>query len=266
MSEAIKNFTKQFVYQPKLENEARLKRSDKFIVCGMGGSALGAELLRTANPYLDIIVHRDYGLPALSEEELKMRLIIVSSYSGNTEETLDAFETAREKHLALAALSIGGKLLELAKKYGIPYVQMPDTGIQPRSSLGFQVRILLKIMGEEKGFREAGMLAKILNPLLFEKRGKELANELRGSVPVIYASTRNLPIAYNWKIKCNETGKIPAFYNVFPELNHNEMTGFDLSLNTVVKIELDESPNPTIETIQRIAKALEVSVDDLLKK
>jgi len=59
------------------------------------------------------------------------------------------------------------------------------------------------------------------------QKGEALSRRLRGKVPVIYSSSRNLPIAYNWKIKFNETGKIPAFTNRFPELNHNEMTGFD---------------------------------------
>ncbi|MBI3335209.1 MAG: hypothetical protein HY001_01805 [Candidatus Portnoybacteria bacterium] len=228
MSEAIKNFAKQFSFEPKVENAGKLTRLDKFIVCGMGGSPLGAQLLKAWNPRLDIVIHKDYGLPAMGEKKLRERLIIASSYSGNTEETLDAFNEAIKKKLPVAALSIGGKLLELAKKYAMPYVQMPDTGIQPRSSLGFQVRALLKMMGDEDGFAQAGKLATSLNPSSFENAGKTLANELRGNVPVIYASTRNLPIAYNWKIKCNETGKIPAFYNVFPELNHNEMIGFDV--------------------------------------
>jgi len=61
-----------------------------------------------------------------------------------------------------------------------------------------------------------------------ENSGRELAEKIKGKIPVIYSSSQNSAIAYNWKIKFNETGKIPAFYNVFPELNHNEMTGFDV--------------------------------------
>lgn len=263
MPDAIKNFAKQFSFEPNIENAGELARLDKFIVCGMGGSALGAQILKVWNPYLDIVIHKDYGLPAMSEEELQKRLIIASSYSGNTEETLDAFNQAMQKKLPIAALSIGGKLLELAKKYAVPYVQMPDTGIQPRSSLGFQVRALLKMMREEKGFSEAGELSHSLNPLALEERGKTLAQELAGSVPVIYASTRNLPIAHNWKIKFNETGKIPAFYNVFPELNHNEINGFDVKPSSKALSEKfcfillpDREDHPQIQKRMQVLKKL----------
>ena len=72
----------------------------------------------------------------------------------------------------------------------------------------------------------------MLAPETLRGAGQKLANELRSKIPVIYASARNAAVAYNWKIKMNETGKIPAFYNVIPELNHNEMTGFDVSEKT----------------------------------
>lgn len=229
MDKAIRDFYKQFTYEPVLENGGSLANVNTFVVCGMGGSHLAAGLVKAWNPYLDIIIHRDYGLPAISEGELKTSLIIASSYSGNTEEVLDSFDKARKRRLPLAAVAIGGKLLELAKKHTIPYVQMPDTGIQPRSALGFSIRALLRIMGQDGALEELKDLAPALNSPHYEKEGKALAGKLKGFVPVIYTSTRNQPVAYNWKIKLNETGKIPAFYNVFPELNHNEMTGFDVN-------------------------------------
>jgi len=227
--DAIRNFNQQFEYEPKIENGA-LPPFSKFVVVGMGGSHLAADLLKAWKPNLDAIIHCDYGLPAISD--LKDRLIIVNSYSGNTEEVIDAFGAARKKNLSLVTISIGGKLLELAQKNNIPYIQMPDIGIQPRSALGFNFRALLKIMGEEDALAETKNLAADLKPAGFEQKGKALAEKLKGFVPVIYTSGRNASIAYNWKVKFNETGKIPAFYNVFPELNHNEMTGFDAADST----------------------------------
>ena len=232
MYEAIKNFNKQFECEPKIENQERLKKREKFIVVGMGGSHLAADLLKIWNPYLEMIVHKNYGLPDIQGKYLKDTLVILSSYSGNTEETIDAFEKAREKNLSMAVMSIGGKLLELAKKHSIPYVQMPDIGIQPRSALGFSLMAILKIIGEDKDITEASKLAHLLKPVEYEKAGQLLAKKMKGFVPIIYSSDRNMAIAYNWKIKFNETGKIPAFYNVFPELNHNEMTGFDIKEST----------------------------------
>lgn len=232
MYESIKSFHTQFVYKPEIENQNRLKKHERFIVVGMGGSHLAADLLKVWNPYSRIWVHWDYGLPPLSEETLKKSLVIANSYSGNTEEAIDAYEQAREKNLSVAAVSIGGKLLELAKKDGVPYVQMPDTGIQPRMSIGFNFKALLKLMNEEDALEEVNGLAHSLQPSDFEDAGRKLAERLRGFVPLIYSSRRNQPIAYTWKIKCNETGKIPAFYNMLPEMNHNEMTGFDIAEST----------------------------------
>lgn len=239
MRQAILDFLKQFLWEPKIENEERLPKVRHFIVAGMGGSALAADLLRLWDPKLDVITHRNYGLPANLQTKLARGesdvLIIASSYSGNTEETLDVYLTAKQNGFPLAAVTTGGKLLDLAKKDGLPYIQLPDTGIQPRSALGFSLKALVKIMGEEAKLKELsgfGESFKNLGAEYFEEPGKKLAEQLRGYVPLIYSSERNFPVVYNWKIKFNETGKIPAFCNFFPELNHNEMTGFDYTLES----------------------------------
>jgi glucose/mannose-6-phosphate isomerase len=83
-------------------------------------------------------------------------------------------------------------------------------------------------MGEEEELQKMSTLATTFNPSDYEKDGKTLAQRMKNHIPVIYSSNNNLSIIYNWKIKLNETGKIPAFFNVLPELNHNEMTGFDV--------------------------------------
>ena len=105
MKEAIKNFNQQFEYEPEIENARQSRHFNKFIVVGMGGSRLAADLLKVWNPYLDVVIHKDYGLPALSDQDLKERFVILSSYSGNTEEVIDAFNKAIEKNwLALLCL------------------------------------------------------------------------------------------------------------------------------------------------------------------
>ena len=185
-----------------------------------------------AYPGTDIIIHRTYGLPLISLEALRERLIIISSYSGNTEEVIDAFHTALRHHLAVAVITKGGELLSLAKPHAVPYVELPKTDIQPRLAVGFHVKAMLALMGMSHASQDISDLAQTLRAHDSEERGKTLAAALKGKVPIIYASARNEAIAYNWKIKCNETAKIPAFMNVFPELNHNEMTGFDVIPNT----------------------------------
>ncbi len=227
MLEAIKNFPAQFKYQPKIINKNKYKSAKKFVVLGMGGSHLAADVLSGAQPQLKILIHKNYGLPNLDDKELKESMIIASSYSGNTEEVIDGFKKAINKKLNVVAIATGGRLIALAKKYKRPYIELPKTGIQPRSALGFNLRGLLKIMGQNKILKETEIVSK-LKSTNYQGRGQKLAKLLKNHVPIIYSSEANWPLAYNWKIKFNETGKIPAFYNILPELNHNEMTGFDV--------------------------------------
>ena len=261
MQEAIKNFSEQFSYQPEIQNKEKLLNYQWCILVGMGGSHLAADILKIYNPSVHMTIHEDYGLP-YPAEMLKNSLVIASSYSGNTEEVIDAYKKAKEQGIALAAVSVGGKLIEMAKEDGIPYIQLPDTGIQPRSALGFSLKALMALMKEDKGLEELNMISDI-NPEDFEEEGKSIAKSLQGKVPVIYSSEINKPIAYNWKIKFNETGKIPAFCNAFPELNHNEMTGFDvvdstkkLSENMCFIFLRDELDNPRIKKRMQVMKKL----------
>ena len=226
MEEAIRDFHTQFAWEPVVVNAERLKERSKFVVGGIGGSNLAAGLLASLRPQLNIVIHRDYGLPHLSDA--KERLWLASSYSGNTEETIDFAKFARKKGYAVATISVGGTLLKFAKKERLPHIVIPNTGIQPRSALGFSVLAIAKLIGREHILRELHRLSTMLKPESLRAKGEKLSRILKGKVPIICASTRNREVAYNWKIKFNETGKIPAFYNVFPELNHNEMTGFDV--------------------------------------
>ncbi len=232
MQTAILNFAKQFEYHPTIENKTALKKKKRIIVLGMGGSHLGADVIAAIKPTLPLMVYSDYGLPSLSKQELQDSLIIASSYSGNTEEVLEGLQLALKQKLAVAVISVGGKMIDIAKQKKLAYIQVPNTGIQPRSALGFSVVGLLALMGESKLAKELQSLHKTLQPKKWEAKGKALAKKLVDRVPVIYSSKANLAVAYNWKIKLNETGKIPAFYNIFPELNHNEMTGFDVAASS----------------------------------
>src|SRR3989344_989009 len=106
-TEAIKSLQKQFQYEPELINGDKLGKHERYIFIGMGGSALAPDLLRASNPELDILIHRDYGLPDLPDKILQNSLIVLNSYSGNTEEVLDAFQLALSKNLTVAVVSIG---------------------------------------------------------------------------------------------------------------------------------------------------------------
>ena len=263
ITDAIKNLPEQFKYEPEIKNSDKLDTHDSYVIGGMGGSGLVAGIIRTLKPELDVAVHHEYGLPKFLGKDAGERLFIAISYSGNTEETIDFLESAIKAKYPVAAISTGGKLMQIAEKNDVPFIQLPDTGIQPRMSLGFMTRAVLKLVGEDALYNESAKLANILDPASLEEAGKALAKALADSVPVIYSSRKNLAIAYNWKIKFNETGKIPAFYNTLPELNHNEMTGFDvnkktrkLSENMRVVILRDTDDHPRIKERMEVLESL----------
>jgi glucose/mannose-6-phosphate isomerase len=263
MYEIIKNFNKQFEYQPQIESDLSLEGVKNFIAVGMGGSHLAAGILNSHDPSFNILVHKNYGLPSLPEEILRQSLIILNSYSGDTEEVIDSFNLAFEKKLKIASITYNGKLLELSKKYNIPFIKLPEPKIQPRLALGFHTKALLKILNKEKELREISELVYFLKPEEFEEQGRELSQKIKNKIPIIYASEKNQAIAYIWKIKFNETSKIPAFYNVLPELNHNEMTGLDvkettknLSQNFIFLILFDKEDHPKIQKRITILKNL----------
>ena len=197
MEDAIKGLSTQFNFIPTIENADALKPADSFVVCGMGGSHLSAGLLKIYNPAYNIHVHRDYGLPTLSEKRFANSMFIASSYSGNTEEVIDFAAAAYGKKHNVVAIAIGGKLIEWAQKNGVPYIQLPDTGIQPRSAVGFSIIALAKLVGGDEAVGQLNLLGTRLSPLRLDAAGQELARTLHGKVPVVYASRTNLPIAYN---------------------------------------------------------------------
>jgi glucose/mannose-6-phosphate isomerase len=263
MEEAILNFGKQFDYVPEIVNREKIKSFKRVIVLGMGGSHLPADVLKNINPQADIWVHKDYGLPDVSDETLQESLVVASSYSGNTEEVLEGLQTALKQGLNCAVVSVGGKLLDMAKSSDLAYVALPNTGIQPRSALGFSVVALATLLQDNISLAELESLKGKIIPEYLREEGKKLAESLNNFVPIIYASRKNFAVAYNWKIKFNETGKIPAFFNLLPELNHNEMTGFDinpqnknLSQNFKVIFLKDSSDHPQIQKRMDVTKKL----------
>jgi glucose/mannose-6-phosphate isomerase len=258
MEQSILDFAKQFTYEPEIINKEKLrlntsnvhnvqkksffsraKNSNKtgyknYILAGMGGSHLAGGILHTRKPGINLYIHRDYDLPAYDEEFCRNALFIASSYSGNTEEVLDFADQAYSKGYDILIISTGGKLIEFAQKNGLAYVQIPDTGIQPRLALGFSTIALAHIVAPEL-VPELNKMSDILKPEKLRTEGESIAETLLGEIPVIYTGTNKRALGYNWKIKMNETGKVPAFYNVFPELNHNEMQGYDLARENFVK-------------------------------
>lgn len=228
---------KQFDVDLEFFNQLELKRRsfNKVVLCGMGGSALIGDILSYLknNNYsplivkLPVYIHRSYGL---SNETDQNALIICISYSGNTEEPLSAYDKAKQDNLEIAAITSGGKLAELCQQNKTPWVKIPS-GLEPRMSLGYQLSALVKIfmaygLLAASAHNELVGLSKKIIPLEFENESKVLCQKLNRKIPIIYSSDKNLALARIWKIKFNENTKIPAFFNIFPELNHNEMVGW----------------------------------------
>lgn len=210
------------------------------VISGMGGSAIGGDLVRmlTLNRSLiPIIINRDYGMPAFVDEKT---LVIASSYSGNTEETLAAYREAKRKNAKIIAITTGGKLKENAMADEVPVITIPK-GLPPRAALGYSFFPLLIVL-EELGiisnnaydFEETINFLKEIRetfiPEILEKdnEAKRLAKKIFGKIPVIYGiSGLTDVIALRWKGQFNENAKHPAVFNAFPELNHNEIMGFE---------------------------------------
>ncbi|ATW25910.1 bifunctional phosphoglucose/phosphomannose isomerase [Candidatus Formimonas warabiya] len=221
------------------------------VVTGLGGSAIGGDFLRVfcadKSP-VPVTVNRDYHLPGYVNEHT---LVFAVSYSGNTEETLSAYEEAKAKGAAVVAVTSGGKLADLAQKDGIPFLAIPG-GLQPRAATGYLFLPLLIVMEklhlisvltddledlgralEDMGRRLAPEVEETNNP------AKQLAKLFYQKIPVIWGvSGTTETVAMRWKGQINENSKAPAYFNVLPELNHNEIVGTEAPAELLKKIEL----------------------------
>jgi len=210
----------------------------KIVISGMGGSAIGADLLAAyiaPTCPVPVIVHRDYGLPAWAQGP--ETLVIASSHSGNTEETLEAFNTALHNKCQLMAIATGGKLAELAAQAKIPLWKFEHTG-QPRAAVGFSFSLLLAIFSRlglipDPAKELAGAVAAMKKQQeslrthvpVAHNPAKRLAGQLVGRWVNIYGAGYLAPIARRWKGQVNEIAKAGAGFEILPEANHNALAG-----------------------------------------
>ncbi len=210
------------------------------VVAGMGGSGLAAKAYKAVGSlHMPLEVVQNYELPSYVDE---YTLLICSSYSGNTEETLSVFEQAldaqKDDKPMVVVIASGGKLLEQAKAKDVPFVQLP-AGYQPRFTFGYQYRALVDIfaatplVNDEKSLLESAAkrlkdsVSELLPAIPTDKNpAKKLALELAGNSIVVYSGPSLYPAAYKWKISFNENAKTVAWCNQLPEFNHNEFLGW----------------------------------------
>jgi glucose/mannose-6-phosphate isomerase len=218
----------------------RLETGDieNIVFAGMGGSALWALLSRTWPNYnVPFEVWRKYNLPSYVGPKT---LLIVSSYSGNTEETLSALETGEKAGAQIVVAASGGKLIEIAKTKGYPYTLLPKAS-QPRFGALNGLKSLVAILerarlveteNAEKTLHDASEFLQreianwVVDVPTAKNPAKQLALEVAGTSPVIYGGPLMFPAAYKWKISFNENAKNVAWAGEIPEFSHNEFLGW----------------------------------------
>lgn len=293
MFDVLKNMDKQLAHAISMGNQLenfKFKHEIKeIIVLGMGGSAIGGDLLRSylmSSPetkHLRISVNRGYDIPEYADENT---LIIASSYSGNTEETLSAFKQAIDKTRNIVVLASGGELAEIADKYKFYTIMLPK-GFQPRAALGYSFMTLLYVV------MKAGLLSEEHEELLKKaieeafrivqsraidyadkssdkNQAYELAKSIHGKIPVVYSSHERLDIVnLRWRGQFHENSKSLAFGNLLPEMNHNEINSWVMPEDMQDKFKIillrDKQDNPRIKTrFEALRNLLEEQGHDVL--
>lgn len=250
------------------------KPVNQILICGLGGSGIGGELLRTylydESP-IPVLTNHHYTLPHWVNENT---LVFAVSYSGNTEETISSFLCAHQRGAYTVAITTGGQLGTLAKELGCPNIEIPS-GLYPRAALGYLFTALLCACekldlikeGVQPQLTETVELLQSLNSIyspfqeVEQNPAKKLALNMYKKIPLIYGTRTTEAVAVRWKTQLNENGKTAAFYNYFTEINHNEIMGFrfpkSFSSNATVIILQDTQEHPRLlNQIQASAKII----------
>jgi glucose/mannose-6-phosphate isomerase len=208
------------------------------VVAGMGGSAIGGALARAAlgdHASRPIFVTRAYGLPPWTMPDT---MVLCASYSGNTEETLACYESAGALGAKRTVVTTGGRLAEMARADGVPVIPLPG-GFQPRAAVAYMTVAALEVAAlcgaGPRLTSEIDVAASHTEQLVAQwgpdapedSLAKEIARGLLGTTPVIAGAGLTSPIAYRWKTQINENAKQPCFAHELPELDHNEIAGWE---------------------------------------
>jgi glucose/mannose-6-phosphate isomerase len=235
------------------------------VVCGMGGSAIGADLARGAigdRARRPLVTSRDYSPPSWLDDST---LVLCSSYSGNTEETLSAYDAVGASGAQRVVMTTGGKLAEAARADGVPVIGVPS-GMQPRAAVAYmtvgalEVAALAGVTESLRGEVEAAV--ELLRGLAEEwgpdgaadSEAKALAGRLAGHVPVVYGADLTAPASVRWRAQLNENAEIPAFDGVLPEMDHNEICGWGQPTFTAIFLEDEEQH-------ERVQRRIELTAD-----
>ncbi len=241
------------------------------VVTGLGGSAIGGDLLRSyAAEELNVpfIVNRNYTLPEFVDSKT---LVIVSSYSGGTEETISAHNDARKRRAMIISISSGGETEQLAKKFGHPSIRIPK-GYPPRTALGYSffpaLRILMTMKMLSSRERDIGETIALLrkhsasySSLNKKNAALNVARQLYTKLPIVYSAADRLDVVnLRWRGQLAENAKVLAFGHVLPEMNHNEIVGWKVLQRQMSEMAViflrDGEEHPRIKERMRITKGI----------
>jgi glucose/mannose-6-phosphate isomerase len=218
---------------------ADYSKPDNIVVAGMGGSAIGGELLKDwARDVCDVPIEvcREYSLPLYAGRKT---LVVVVSYSGETEESLSVFLDAYKRKCKMMSISSGGELQKFSEKLGIPHLRVPS-GMAPRATLPYLfVPLPLLLQKLELASKVKDEISEVVDTLktvsdanaparsIQSSVSKKLASRLYGKIPIVYGFGIYRAAAQRFKTQFNENSKVPAKWEYFPELNHNEIVGWE---------------------------------------
>jgi glucose/mannose-6-phosphate isomerase len=276
MYQCILDFPKQSKEAVRIGSNAKIKMNIKgvtnIVLSGLGGSAIGGDLLKSyllRELSVPFTVNRHYVMPDFVNHR---SLVIISSYSGNTEETIAAYKDAMKRKARILCISTGGEVLKIAQKNKHPFIKIPG-GLQPRAALGYSFFPLLVVLASIGMIKSKKKDIEETLKLLMEKSVEygdprkdsnvplALAEKIVNKLPVIYSPTDYLDaVNVRWRGQIAENAKQLAFGHVLPEMNHNELVGWnvlkDLMKHSHVVFLRDKKTHTRIAMREEITKKI----------
>ena len=235
MKARVQNFTNQLKEAKSIAEKAVISESKNIhniLITGLGGSGIGGTIISELiadTCKVPITINKDYFLPEFVNENT---LVIVSSYSGNTEETLSAMQIAISKKAQIVCITSGGKVLALAKQHQFDFIEIPG-GMPPRSCIGYALVEMIKIL-VAKGFANDSLFADLDKSIALldaennsiKTEAQKIAEKLYTKFPVLYSLGSCEGTVVRFRQQINENSKMLCLHHTFPEMNHNELVGW----------------------------------------
>ncbi|HIA11225.1 MAG TPA: bifunctional phosphoglucose/phosphomannose isomerase [Flavobacteriales bacterium] len=266
MKTLIENFSGQLSEAVKIGEAAELASCDKtltnVLVSGLGGSGIGGTIvsqLTAGDANVPINVNKEYGIPKYISEN---SLVIISSYSGNTEETLQSMEYAISSGAEVACITSGGEVLKIAQENNLNHIVVPG-GMPPRACLGYSLTQLLYLLDHygitSYDFRND--LRASIDLLIQEEdniteEAKKVAESLSNKIPIIYSTAGFEGVSIRFRQQLNENSKMLCWHHVFPEMNHNELVGWRNKSEDIAVVLLRNDSDP-----ERVKTRVEICKD-----